>query len=194
MGMLKSEHDAILLAWAKALDLREHGRAGHSLRVAELTARIGRAMGLPEDKVTQAYRGALLHDVGMLIVPDRVLHGTGPLNPDEWALVRRHPAHAREILEEFGILQEILAIPYSHHERMDGSGYPEHLHGQQIPMEARIFAVADAWDSLLSPRPYRPGWTRERARAYIQLRSADHFDPDVVRVFLGLPEILQTAP
>jgi len=180
MQIVKPEEEAVFLAWAKALDLREHGKPGHSLRVAKLTARLARAVGLAETEVAQAYRGALLHDVGMLSEPERVLRGTGPLSQDEWAVVRRHPLHAKEILEEFDVFRPMLAIPMSHHERMDGSGYPEGLHGKEIPLAARLFAVADAWDSLISTRPDRPAWTRERAKAYIRLRSADHFDPEVV--------------
>jgi HD-GYP domain-containing protein (c-di-GMP phosphodiesterase class II) len=132
------------------------------------------------------YRGALLHDIGKVGVPDGILLKPGPLTDDEWAIMRQHPAYAHDMLAPIAYLRPALDIPYCHHEKWDGSGYPRGLKGQAIPLAARIFAVADVWDALCSNRPYRAGWPLERVRAHIRAEAGRHFDPDVVAVFLRL--------
>jgi putative two-component system response regulator len=181
--------DEVILASARAYDLREHGAIGHAERVARLTVRLAEMMKLGPQDTVYAYWGALLHDIGMVGVPESVLHKPGSLSDREWEIVRRHPVISREILSDVEELRPALAIPLSHHERMDGSGYPEGLRGDAIPLAARLFAVVDTWDSLLSPRPYRPAWAVTRARGYLQLRAHEHFDADVVAAFLKLREV-----
>ncbi|BAF61049.1 hypothetical protein PTH_2868 [Pelotomaculum thermopropionicum SI] len=129
-------------------------------------------------------RGALLHDIGKLGVPDRILHKPGPLDPEEWEVMRRHPVYAWEMLSQIEHLRPALDIPYCHHEKWDGTGYPRGLKGAEIPFPARIFAVVDVWDALCSERPYRPAWPREKAIAYLIEEKGRHFDPAVVQAFL----------
>ncbi|MBX0330930.1 HD-GYP domain-containing protein, partial [Oscillochloris sp. ZM17-4] len=157
---------------------------GHSLRVTELTVAIARALGLDEEQIVHIRRGALLHDMGKLGVPDHVLLKPGKLDEEEWALMRRHPELAYEMLSPITFLQPALDIPYCHHEKWDGTGYPRGLRGTQIPLAARIFAVADVWDALTSDRPYRAAWSKEKALAYIKEQSGSHFEPETVAVFL----------
>ncbi len=143
-------------------------------------------MNVPSEEIEHIRRGALLHDIGKMGVPDRILLKPGPLNADEWQLMRRHPIYAYEWLAPISFLQSALAIPYSHHEKWNGSGYPRGLQGDQIPLAARIFAVVDVWDALRSNRPYRQPWSETKVREYIQALSGTHFDPHVVDVFLEL--------
>ena len=130
-------------------------------------------------------RGALLHDIGKMGVPDRILHKPDPLTDDEWIIMRRHPQLAYEMLLPIAFLKLALDIPHCHHEKWDGSGYPRGLKGEEIPLAARIFAIADVWDALRSDRPYRAGWSEEKVRQYIRQQSEKHFDPMVVEVFLN---------
>ncbi|MGQ9826163.1 MAG: HD domain-containing phosphohydrolase, partial [Desulfotomaculales bacterium] len=177
-------YDETIEALAYALDLRDRETEGHSRRVADLTVELARAYGMNEEELVHVRRGALLHDLGKLAVPDAILHKPGPLTEEEWAVMRRHPVYAYEMLAPIGHLRPALDIPYCHHEKWDGTGYPRGLKGKQIPLPARLFAVVDVWDALLSARPYRPPWTREKTLAYIRDQSGKHFDPEAVEAFL----------
>jgi putative nucleotidyltransferase with HDIG domain len=181
-------YDSTLMGWSRALDLRDKETEGHSMRVTELSVRLARAMGLPEDGVTAIHRGALLHDIGKLGVPDRILHKPGPLTRAEWKIMQKHPEYAYQMLAPIHYLDRSLEIPYCHHEKWDGTGYPRGLEGEQIPITARIFAIADVWDALRSDRSYRAAWTCERAIEYIRNQSGIHFDPRVVSAFFELLE------
>jgi HD-GYP domain-containing protein (c-di-GMP phosphodiesterase class II) len=141
-------------------------------------------MGMSEADLVHVRRGALLHDIGKMGVPDGILLKAGPLSEEEWVVMRRHPTYAFEMLSPIQYLRPALAIPYCHHEKWDGSGYPRGVHGTQIPLEARIFAVIDVWDALTSARPYRAAWTVAQARTHISGQAGSHFDPEVVAAFL----------
>jgi PAS domain S-box-containing protein len=185
---LLAAYDSSIFSIAQALDLRDHETEGHSRRVAAGAETLARAMGMAEADLVHLRRGALLHDFGKLAVPDPILLKTGPLTGEEWVQMRQHPVYAYEILKQVAYLAPALNIPHYHHERWDGSGYPEGLRGEQIPAMARIFAVIDVWDALTMDRPYRPAWSWERTRAYIAEQSGWIFDPRVVAVFLSLPD------
>jgi putative nucleotidyltransferase with HDIG domain len=177
-----------LEGWSKALDLRHKETEGHTHRVAELTVRLARAMGVPDDDLVLIRRGTLFHDIGKMGIPDSILLKPGPLTDEEWVVMKRHPTHAYELLSSIPYLRSTLDIPYCHHERWDGTGYPRGLKGKQIPLAARICAVANVWDSLRSDVPYRPAWSRERALGYIREQSGKDFDPAIVDAFLRLVE------
>jgi len=177
-------YDATIEGWSYALDLRDRETEGHTQRVTELTLRLARALGLKGEVLVHLRRGALLHDIGKMGVPDSILHKAGPLSEEEWVLMRQHPVFAYEMLSRIEYLRPALDIPYCHHEKWDGSGYPRGLKGEEIPLAARIFAVVDVWDALTSDRPYRPAWTREQAIAYLREQAGKHFDPHIVEVFL----------
>ncbi len=181
-------YDTTLEGWSRALDFRDKETEGHSRRVTEMTLRLARAMGVPQGDLVHMRRGALLHDIGKMAVPDVILLKPGPLTEEEWVVMRRHPVTAFELLSPIAYLRPAIDIPYCHHEKWDGTGYPRGLRGEQIPIAARLFAVADVWDALRSDRPYRPAWAEERARAHIAEQAGGHFDPRVVEVFLRLLE------
>jgi PAS domain S-box-containing protein/putative nucleotidyltransferase with HDIG domain len=183
---LMHAYETTIEGWSRALDLRDKETEGHTLRVTEMTLRLARVLGVSGDDLIHIRRGALLHDIGKMGVPDQILLKPGPLTDDEWTIMRRHPVFAYEMLAPITFLEPALTIPYAHHERYDGSGYPRGLLGEQIPLAARIFAVVDVWDALRSDRPYRPGWPDERVHAYIREQAGKHFDPHVVEVFLHL--------
>jgi putative two-component system response regulator len=179
--------DATIEGWARLLELRDHETEGHSRRVTELTVQLARRMGLNDDAtLVQLRRGALLHDIGKIGVPDAILGKAGPLDESEWDVMRRHPELARQMLEPIGFLLPALAIPYGHHERWDGKGYPEGLRGEEIPISARIFTTADIHDALSHDRPYRLAWSPERVIEHIRSLSGTHLDPKVVDVYLAL--------
>ncbi|MCC7357843.1 MAG: GAF domain-containing protein [Anaerolineales bacterium] len=180
---LRLAYDSTLEGWSRALDLRDRETEGHTRRVADLSLQLGRVMGLRSEDLLQLRRGALLHDIGKLGVPDYILHKPGPLTDEEWRIMRRHPVHAYEMLAPIAYLQRALDVPHYHHEKWDGTGYPDGLSGLAIPLAARIFAVADVYDALRSDRPYRPGWSEAQARAYIAEQAGRHFDPAVVAAF-----------
>jgi HD-GYP domain-containing protein (c-di-GMP phosphodiesterase class II) len=159
---------------------------GHNHRVVDLTLRIARAMGMSEEELIHVRRGAFLHDIGMVGVPDEILFKSDRLTDQEWEIVRRHPVYACELLTAIGALVPALDIPYCHHERWDGTGYPRGLKGDQIPLAARIFAVVDVWCALRSDRPYRSAWSVEEAQEYICHHAGTHFDPRVVEIFLAM--------
>jgi HD-GYP domain-containing protein (c-di-GMP phosphodiesterase class II) len=183
---LSMAYDTTLEGWARALELRDRETEGHTQRVADLTVRLARAMGMPEAELVHLRRGALLHDIGKMGVPDSVLLKPGPLTEEEWAIMRQHPTHAYQLLSPITFLKPALDVPYCHHEKWDGSGYPRGLKAEQIPLSARIFAIVDVWDALRSDRPYRKAWSAQRARDYIRDQSGTHFDPAVVDAFLAM--------
>lgn len=177
-------YDATIEGWAHALDLKDEETENHSQRVTELTLRIAGKMGIKEEKLAHVRRGALLHDIGKMGIPDNILLKPGKLTDEEWEIMRKHTVYAFEMLSPIDYLRPALDIPYCHHEKWDGSGYPRELKGKQIPLEARIFAVVDVYDALTSDRPYRKAWTREQVLEHIREQSGKHFDPRVVDVFL----------
>jgi putative nucleotidyltransferase with HDIG domain len=179
-------YDATLGGLARALEVRDQDTEGHSQRVSELTLELARAFGIIGDELEQVRRGAILHDIGKIGIPDNILHKPGPLSPDEWEIMRKHPEYAYRLLSPIQFLTPALEIPYCHHERWNGSGYPRKLSGEQIPLSARVFAVADVWDALLSDRSYRKGWSEERAREYIASNAGIQFDPKAVAVFMEI--------
>ena len=183
---LSVAYDTTLEGWSRALDLRDKETEGHTQRVTEMGIRLARAMGVPDADLTALRRGALLHDIGKMAVPDSILLKPGPLTEEEWTIMRRHPQLAYDLLSPIAYLRPALDIPYSHHEKWDGTGYPRGMKGEQISLAARIFAVADVWDALRSNRPYRPAWSDAKAKAYILEEAGTSFDPEVVKVFLGL--------
>jgi PAS domain S-box-containing protein/putative nucleotidyltransferase with HDIG domain len=179
-------YDSTIEGWSRALDLRDSETEWHTLRVTEMSIKLARAFGLNDADLIQVRWGALLHDIGKMGVPDSILHKPGPLTDDEWVIMKKHPVLAHDLLAPIRYLRLALDIPYSHHEKWDGSGYPNGTQGNQIPLIARIFAVADVWDALTSDRPYRLAWSEERAREYIQASSGTHFDPQVVELFMQI--------
>jgi HD-GYP domain-containing protein (c-di-GMP phosphodiesterase class II) len=181
-------YDTTIEGWSRALDLRDSATEGHSRRVTEMTLRIARLLGVSNDDLVHVRRGALLHDIGKIAIPDSILLKPGPLTDEEWALMRRHPDIARELLEPIPFLRPALPIPLYHHEQWDGSGYPNGLKGEKIPLVARIFAVVDVWDATISDRPYRPAWPMERVRENIRSLAGTHLDPHIVELFLSLDE------
>jgi PAS domain S-box-containing protein/putative nucleotidyltransferase with HDIG domain len=182
---LTSAYDATIEGWSRAMDLRDKETEGHTLRVTDLTLALARAMNISESQLTNIRRGALLHDIGKMGVPDSILLKPGELTSEEWEIMRRHPIYAYEMLTPIAYLKTALDIPFSHHEKWDGTGYPRGLKGEQIPLAARIFAVVDVWDALTSDRPYRPAWIKEQALEHIREQSGSHFDPQVVDAFLN---------
>jgi PAS domain S-box-containing protein len=182
---LSLAYDATIEGWSRAMDLRDKETEGHTQRVTDLTVRLAEAMGIPEEQIVHIRRGALLHDMGKLGVPDRILLKAGALNDEEWELMRRHPQYAFEMLASIAYLRPALDIPFCHHEKWDGSGYPRGLKGNDIPLAARLFAVVDVWDALLAGRPYRPPWTKAKVVEHIRAQAGIHFDPECAAFFLA---------
>ena len=180
---IERAYEETLEGWSSLIDLKDRETEGHSKRVADLALRVGRRMGMSEEELKDLYRGALLHDVGKIAVPDSVLLKPGPLNEEEWRIMRTHPLVAYRALSKVGYLSKALEVPYLHQERWDGSGYPLGLRGKDIPLSARIFAVVDVYDALTSDRPYRRAWSEEEALSYIRRESGRLFDPEVVEAF-----------
>ena len=183
---LRLAYDATIAGWSRALDLRDHDTEGHTQRVADMTVRLARAFGLGEQAIVQIRRGALLHDMGKLGVPDAILLKPSRLTTAERKLMLRHPQYAYEMLSPIAYLSLALDIPRCHHEKWDGTGYPRGLAGEEIPLAARLFAVVDVWDALSNNRPYRKRWPQKKTLDYIRGQSGKHFDPRVVDVFLRL--------
>ncbi len=180
-------YDATLAGWARALDLRSRETERHTERVAEMTLRLARTMGIGTKELVHMRRGALLHDIGKIGIPDNILLKPGPLTDEEWTIMRQHPLFAFEMLQPIAYLRPALDIPYCHHEWWDGTGYPRNLKGEQIPLAARIFAVADVWDALIAKdRPYRQGISKEEIREHIRSLSGTQLDPRVVDTFLSM--------
>jgi len=185
---LSLAYDITLEGWAGALEMRDQETEGHSRRVVDLTMELVKAMGVPEDQWVHIRRGALLHDIGKMGIPDRILLKPGKLDDEEWELMRMHPKFAEKWLKPIAYLRPALDIPLYHHERWDGAGYPVGLKGEQIPLAARIFSIIDVWDALRSDRPYRKAWPPEKTIEHIRSQSGKHFDPEVVKAFLELIE------
>lgn len=181
---LIAAYDATLDGWSHALEIREHDTAGHCKRVADLTVELAKKMGVPDEELIHIRRGAILHDIGKMAIPDRILLKPDPLTDEEWIIMRQHPIYAHELLSSIEYLAPALDIPILHHERYDGSGYPYGLIGEKIPLAVRIFSVVDEWDALISDRPYRRAWTMEAAKKYLVDQKCKEFDPKVVDEFL----------
>jgi response regulator RpfG family c-di-GMP phosphodiesterase len=177
-------YDRTIEGWCKALELRDNVTEGHTQRVTELTLQIATQMGISEQEHIHIRRGALMHDIGKMAIPDAILKKPGSLDDDEWIEMRMHPIYAFDMLSRISYLGPSLAIPYCHHEKWDGSGYPRGIAGEKIPLAARIFAIADVWDALRSDRPYRKALPASTALDYIQENKGTHFDPQVVDAFL----------
>jgi HD-GYP domain-containing protein (c-di-GMP phosphodiesterase class II) len=185
---MAQSYDATIQGWAAALEMRNLENQGHAQRVTEMALKVARTMGVEEKDLGHIWRGALLHDVGKMGIPEEILLKPGELTPEEWVIMRKHTSYAKELLSFIPFLKPALDISLYHHERWDGSGYPEGLKGEEIPLSARIFAVVDVWDVLLSERSYQPAWPREQVIEYMRLKSGSHFDPRVVDVLLRLIE------
>jgi len=185
-------YDATMEGWSRALELRDEETEGHTERVTKLTLQLAKAMHVKRGELADMRRGALLHDIGKIGIADSILRKPGELTEEEWKQVRKHPEVAYDLLSHIDYLMPALDIPYSHHEKWDGTGYPGHLEGEQIPLAARIFAVADVYDALTSNRPYRKAWSHKKAIDYIKAQSGKHFDPQVVEAFLKLIDELRS--
>ena len=182
-------YDETIEGWSRALDLRDKETEGHSRRVTEMTLRLGRLAGMSEAELVHVKRGALLHDIGKMGIGDDILLKPDRLTPAEWEIMKEHPVYAHELLSPVAFLRPALDIPYCHHEKWDGSGYPRGLKEHQIPLAARLFAVVDVWDALRFDRPYREAWPADRVRDHILAQSGTHFDPEAVELFLKALEI-----
>jgi HD-GYP domain-containing protein (c-di-GMP phosphodiesterase class II) len=183
---LRQAYDDTIKGWSRALDLRDHETKGHTERVAELTVKLAQAYGMSEHEVIQIRRGALLHDMGKLGVPDSILLKPGDLTEAERGIILNHPEYAFQMLSPIDYLKPALDIPRYHHERWDGTGYTHGLKGEDIPIAARLFTVVDVWDALNSDRPYHKGWSPEKAAEYIRSQGGKQFDPQVVDLFLRM--------
>ena len=183
---LSQAYDSTIEGWSRALELRDKEAEGHTLRVTELALALAHKFSFTDTQMLYIRWGALLHDIGKMGIPDNILLKPDTLNEEEWAIMRKHPQYAYDLLQPIPFLLPALDIPYYHHEKWDGTGYPHGLKGDQIPLTARIFAVVDVWDALTSERPYRPAWTEEQADNYIHTSSGVHFDPQVVDVFMQI--------
>ncbi|MDA8241028.1 MAG: PAS domain-containing protein [Nitrospiraceae bacterium] len=179
-------YDSTIEGWSSALDYRDKETEGHSQRVTDMTVRIAREMGMAERELVHVRRGALLHDIGKMGIPDSILLKPGALTEEEWKIMRLHPVYSRDLLSKIAYLRPALDIPYCHHEKWDGTGYPRGLKRDQIPISARIFVVVDVWDALRSDRPYRPAWPEGKTLEHIRAISGSHFDPKVVDIFLKI--------
>ncbi len=177
-------YDETLEGWARALDLRDQNTEDHSVRVMDLTLDLARSLGIPEHDLVHVRRGALLHDIGKMGVPDAILLKPGPLTEEEWQVMRLHPVFAYDLLSNIPFLRPALDIPFCHHEKWDGSGYPQGLSGKRIPLAARIFTLVDVWDALSSDRPYRKKWEKEKVVDYIRKEAGTRFDPEITDLFL----------
>ena len=181
---LNLAYDATIEGWSRAMDLRDHETEGHTLRVTDMTLKLACEMQVDESHLVAIRRGALLHDIGKMGIPDAILLKAGTLNEVEWMVMRQHPQHAHDMLAPIEYLRDAIDIPYCHHEKWDGSGYPQGLQGEHIPLFARIFAIVDVWDALTSDRPYRKKWTKLKTQQYLREQSGKHFDPKIVEIFL----------
>lgn len=181
--------DEIINNWINVLDIRDKETETHTLRVAELASQLAKKFGLRGTELENIRRGALLHDIGKIVIPNEILHKPGPLTKEEWKIMRLHPEIGKHLLSDFAVPEDALAIPLYHHERWTGLGYPEKLKNKDIPLSARIFALADVWDALNSNRPYRASLPKQQAVKYIIDNSNILFDPQITKVFF---EIIST--
>jgi putative nucleotidyltransferase with HDIG domain len=185
---LENSYEATLEGWSAAMDLRDEETEGHSRRVTALSVSLAAKLGLTGQEIAYVRRGAFLHDIGKIGVPDSVLHKPGPLNEEEWVLMKQHSKKGYDLLSRIPYLKESLDIPLYHHEKYNGTGYPEGLSGKTIPLAARLFAIVDVFDALTSDRPYREAWTKTKAIQYLREQKGLHFDPELVDVFIPLIE------
>jgi PAS domain S-box-containing protein len=185
---LQEAYQRTIEGWVRALDLRDRETEGHTQRVTELTIKVAGTLGFSDEELSHIRRGALLHDMGKMGIPDEILQKPGPLNEIEWEKMRQHPRYAYEMLSPIAYLQPALDIPYCHHECWDGSGYPRGLKGEEIPLVARLFAIIDVWDALCSDRPYRKKVPQQEVIAYLRKNSGQLFDPTLVDVFISIME------
>ncbi len=183
---LQMAYDSTIEGWSKALDLRDKETEGHTLRVTEITVQFAQKLGISQSDIINIRRGALLHDIGKIGVPDQILLKPGPLTDAEWVIMKQHPETALHLLSGIKYLNKAIDIPYCHHEKWDGSGYPRGLKGNDIPIAARLFSIVDVWDALSSDRPYRAAWQTAKIFQHIIQSSGTHFDPDLVPVFLKI--------
>ena len=182
-------YDATLEGWSLLLEMRDHDTDKHTNRVASLTVELAEKMGFPEHEMRNMYRGALMHDIGKMGIPDAILRKPAALTEAEWVIMRMHPKLAYDFLSQIDYLKPAIDIPYCHHEKWDGTGYPRKLMGEEIPLSARIFSVVDVFDALSSDRPYRKAWEKKEALAYIEEQSSKYFYPDAVKAFLDMVDI-----
>jgi putative two-component system response regulator len=182
---LITAYDKTIEGWSRALDLRDKETEGHTQRVTEKSIKLARLAGIAEEQLIHIRRGALLHDIGKLGIPDSILLKPGPLTKDEWEKMKMHPVYAYEWLAQIDYLKPAVEIPYCHHEKWNGTGYPRKLSGQDIPVAARIFSIVDVWDALLSERPYRKSLSVADVRSYLQDHSGIDFDPEYTSIFLN---------
>jgi putative nucleotidyltransferase with HDIG domain len=183
---LKRDYNNTLAGWSQALEIRDKETHGHSHRVTNLTLDLARACGIHEDELEYVYQGAMLHDIGKMAIPDKILFKDSFLTDEEWDVMRTHPKVAYDMLSSISFLEKALVIPAYHHEWWDGGGYPFGLKGEEIPLAARVFAVVDVWDALLSDRPYRKAWTQDEVLKYFKDQSGKQFDPEIMGRFLRL--------
>ena len=183
---LQEAYDKTIEGWVRALDLRDRETEGHTQRVTSMTVKLAKVMGYNEEEIVHIRRGALLHDMGKMGIPDEILQKPGPLTDEEWTIMRRHPEMAYQMLSQIQYLQEAITIPYYHHERWNGSGYPHKIKGDEIPLHARLFAVVDVWDALSSDRPYRKKMPPQNVIDYLKKEAGILFDPKVVEIFILL--------
>lgn len=186
---LDQAYSDALEGWVRAVELRDQYTYKHTERTTDLTLQLSTRLGVPDEMLVHVRRGAMLHDVGKLVIPDSILLKPGPLDEDEWVTMRQHPIFAYKLLKPVQFLKPAISIPYYHHEKWDGTGYPHGLKHEEIPLEARIFSVVDVWDALTSDRPYRPAWKEEEALSYIEANSNIEFDPDVVSEFIAIVNV-----
>lgn len=183
---LVEAYESTVEGWGRALELRDDETEGHTQRVCALTMRLAEGFKLSERETWYLKLGVLLHDIGKMAVPDTILLNQGPLSEEQMKVMQKHPVYAKQLLEGIPFLRPVIDIPYCHHERWDGTGYPRGLKGKEIPLGARIFAVADVWDALISERRYHPAWDVQKVCDHIAERSGSHFDPEVVKRFREL--------
>jgi putative nucleotidyltransferase with HDIG domain len=189
---LTTAYDSTIVGWSLAMDLRDKETEGHTLRVTEMTISLAEMAGIPKAEIVHVRRGALLHDIGKMGVPDHILLKPDKLTEAEWEIMRMHPVFAHDMLYPIEYLRPALDIPHYHHEKWDGTGYPDGLKGEEIPLPARLFAVVDVWDAITSDRPYRPAWPRQQAIEHVREGVGSHFDPaaaDLFLRFLGLEPV-----
>ena len=183
---LTMAYDATIEGWSRALELRDRETQGHTQRVTEMTLQLAATLGMTDQQIVQIRRGAILHDIGKMAIPDHILFKPGPLDPMEWEIMRQHTVIAANLLKPILYLESALDIPQYHHEKWDGTGYPHGLKGEQIPLAARLFAVVDVYDALTSNRPYRKAWSQAETMDHIRSAAGKHFDPKVVGIFLQM--------
>lgn len=191
---LRKSYDQTLKGWVQVMDTRHKETGDHSLRVTRMTVKLASLMGIDGDELTFIARGALMHDAGKVGIADAILIKPGPLDPEEWTIMKQHPLIARDLMSDIEFLKPSIDIPYCHHERWNGTGYPQGLAGEKIPLAARLFAIIDVWDALSEDRVYKRAWQEDEVLHYIREQAGIHFDPEIVELFLDhYDEIKESA-